>query len=71
MEIYPSLNLMTTPELGCTNIPLFTHNFQIKNELTTLILDNDSQNNMISKYLVQHLQLPNTPHPNPYQIGWV
>jgi hypothetical protein len=70
-EVDPSLILMTTPEPGRTNIPLFTHNCQIKHELTTLILDNGSQKNLVSQDLVQHLQLPTTPHPDPYQLGWV
>jgi hypothetical protein len=26
---------------------------------------------MISQELVQHLQLPTTPHPDPYHLGWV
>jgi hypothetical protein len=62
---------MTMPEPGCTNVPLFTHNCQIKHKLTTLILDNGSQKNLVSQDLVQHLQLPTTPHPDPYQLGWV
>jgi hypothetical protein len=70
-EVDPSLILMTTPEPNRHNVPLFTHNCQIKNDLTTLILDNGSQRNMISQELVQHLQLPTTPHPDPYHLGWV
>jgi hypothetical protein len=70
-EADPSLILMTTPEPCRPNVPLLTHNCQIKNELTTLILDNDIQKNMISQDLVQHLQLPTTPHSDPYQLGWV
>jgi hypothetical protein len=67
----PSLILMTQPASGRTNIPLFTHNCQIKTKLATLILDNGSQKNLISQDLVQHLQLPTSPHPDPYQLGWV
>jgi hypothetical protein len=59
----PSLILMETNELGTSTIPLFTHNFHIKHELATLIMDNDSQNNLISQALVQFLQLPTTSHP--------
>jgi hypothetical protein len=70
-EADPSLILMTMPKPGHTNIPLFTHNCQIKHKLTTLILDNGSQKNLVSQDLVQHLQLPTTPHPDPYQLGWV
>jgi hypothetical protein len=70
-EVDPSLILMTTPELGHTSVPLFMHNNQIKHKLATLILDNGSQNNLVSQDLVQHLQLPTTPHLDPYQLGWV
>jgi hypothetical protein len=56
--------------------PLFTHNFQIKQSqikqsLGMLILDNGIQNNLVSHNLVQQLALPTTPHPTPYQLGWV
>jgi hypothetical protein len=70
-KVDPSLILMTTPEPNLHNVPLFTHNCQIKNDLATLILDNGSQRNLISQELVQHLQLPTTPHPDPYHLGWV
>jgi hypothetical protein len=62
---------MNTPEINRHSIPLFTHNCQIKNDLTTLILDNVRQNNMISQELVEHMQLPTTQHLDPYQLGWV
>jgi hypothetical protein len=62
---------MTTPEPGRTDVPLFMHKFQIKHELTTLILDNGSQKNLVSQELVQHMKLPTTPQMDPYQLGWV
>jgi hypothetical protein len=62
---------MTANEPGTTTIPLFTHNFQIKHESATPIMDNGSQKNLVSQDLVQCLQLPTTPHPSPYQLGWV
>jgi hypothetical protein len=62
---------MTTSEPGCHNLTLFTHNCQIKNELATLIVDNDCKNNLILQELVQHLQIPTTPHLDPYQLGKV
>jgi hypothetical protein len=67
----PSLILMKSNEAGTSIIPLFTHNCHIKHELATLIMDNGRQNNLISQDLVQHLQLPTTSHPTPYQLGWV
>lgn len=68
-ECDPSLILMTSPEPGRTNVALYTHNFQIKHELATLILDNGIQKNIVSQDLVHHFQLPTTPHPDPYKIG--
>jgi hypothetical protein len=34
-------------------------------------MDNGSQKNLVSQELVQHLQIPTTPHPKSYQLGWV
>jgi hypothetical protein len=59
-KVDPSLILMTKPESRCPKIPLFTHNCQIKTKLSTLILDNGSQENPIT-----------TSHPEPYRLGWV
>jgi hypothetical protein len=47
-QVDPSLIPMTANEPDTTNVPLFTHNFYIKHELTTLIMDNGSQKNLIS-----------------------
>jgi hypothetical protein len=66
-EVDPSLILMTTPKPNHHNVPLFTHNCQIKDELATLILDNDSQRNLISQDFIQHLQTPH--HPTPRSIS--
>jgi hypothetical protein len=35
------------------------------------IIDNDSQKNLISVEVVKRLDLPTTPHPHPYTIGWL
>lgn len=66
-----SLILMTANESNTSNVPLFTHNYQIKHELATLIMDNGSQKNLVAQDLVQRLQLPTTTHPAPYHLGWV
>ena len=71
IEVDPSLILMTANEPNTSNIPLFTHNCQIKHELATLIMDNGSQKNLVSQDLVQRLQLPTTTHSNPYQLSGV
>ena len=36
-----------------------------------MIVDNGSQKNIISKYLVNKLGLVTTRHPQPYNIGWM
>jgi hypothetical protein len=45
-----SLILVTTNKLGTSIVLLFTHNFHIKQELATLIMDNEIQNNLVSSY---------------------
>jgi hypothetical protein len=37
---------------------------------TTCILNNGSQENLISKSIVDKLHLPVDPHPHPYALGW-
>jgi hypothetical protein len=37
---------------------------------TRFIFDKGSQNNLISKKVIKWLNLPTTPHPHPYTIGW-
>ena len=36
-----------------------------------LIMDNGSQKNFVSEYLVKKLGLFTTPHPQPYNISWM
>ena len=52
IEVDLSLILMTANEPNTSNVPLFTHNCQIKHELATLIMDNGSQKNLVSQDLV-------------------
>ena len=35
------------------------------------VVDNGSQKNLISAEVVKRLELPTTPHPQPYSIGWL
>jgi hypothetical protein len=70
-EVDPSLILMSYNEPRTYTLPLFTHNFHIKHELATLIMDNGSQKNLVSQDLVQRVQLTTTPHPASYQLCWV
>lgn len=71
MAADPSLILMTSDESTHAPLPLFTYNCQIKHTLSSMILDNGISKNMVSQKLVQRLHLPTTPHPKPYQLGWV
>jgi hypothetical protein len=71
IEVDPSLILMTQKYSNASTQPLFTHNYQIKNTLALLMMDNGSQKNLVSQALVNHLNLVTTPHPQPYQLGWV
>lgn len=43
----------------------------MKDQLATIILDNGSYKNIVSKAFVERLKLPTTPHPSPYHLGWV
>ena len=36
-----------------------------------MIIDNGSYENIVSKALVKHLQLPIEPHQFPYEISWI
>jgi hypothetical protein len=35
------------------------------------IVNSDSQKNLISTEVIKQLDLPMTPHPQPYTIGWL
>ena len=35
------------------------------------VVDNDSQKNLISVEFIKRLELPTTPHRQPYSIGWL
>ena len=62
---------MTHDDSNSLTQPLFTHNCQIKNSLALLITENGSEKNLVSQALVNRLNLVTTPHPHPYQLGWV
>jgi hypothetical protein len=35
------------------------------------IIDSDSHNNLISTEAIKNMDLPMTPHPQPYTISWI
>ncbi|VVA29435.1 PREDICTED: zf-CCHC domain-containing, partial [Prunus dulcis] len=43
----------------------------VKNKVCDVIVDNGSCENLVSKKLVEHLQLSTEPHVSPYSLGWV
>jgi hypothetical protein len=43
----------------------------VKGTLLHFIIDNGSQKNLISTEVVKWLKLSTTPHPQPYNIGWL
>jgi hypothetical protein len=51
-EFEPSLIRMTFEDSKSSPLPMFTHNFQIKQSLALLIMDNGSQKNLVSQKLV-------------------
>ena len=50
---------------------LFHTQIWVQNNPLYLIMDNGSQKNFISEDLVKTLGLVTTPHPQPYNIGWM
>jgi hypothetical protein len=43
----------------------------VKGSLLHFIFDNNSQKNLLSTEFVKQLNLPTTPHPQPYTIDWL
>jgi hypothetical protein len=50
---------------------LFHSQMWVKGALIHFIVDNGSQKNLISAEVVKWLNLPMTPHPQPYTIDWL
>jgi hypothetical protein len=58
----------TNPEEGGH---LFHSWMWVKGNPLHFIFDSESQKNLISTEFVKHLGLSTTPHPQPYNIGWL
>ena len=43
----------------------------VKGTTLHFIVDSGCQKNLISSEVVKRLKLPTTPHPQPYNIGWL
>jgi hypothetical protein len=50
---------------------LFHSQMWVKGTPLHFIVDSRSQNNIISAEVFKQLDLPTTPHPQPYNIGWL
>lgn len=62
--------LLSTKEEGQRK-NLFKAHCSVMNKLCNLIVDNGSTENLVSRKLVEYLQLPTQPHERPYSLGWV
>jgi hypothetical protein len=50
---------------------LFNSQMWVKGTPLHFIVDRERQNNLISAEVVKQLRLSTTPHPQPYNIGWI
>ena len=65
-------NLLYTPQVDPPQRhSLFHTRCTIKGKICILIIDSGSSENMVSKKLLDRLQLSTTPHPCSYSIGWI
>jgi hypothetical protein len=58
----------TDPEEGES---IFHSQMWVKGTLLHFIVDSRSQKNLISAEVIKQLGLSTTPHPQPYNIGWL
>jgi hypothetical protein len=77
INVEPSATIATTkvhpsePEEPEEGEHLFHSQMWVKGDLLHFIVDSHNQKNMISTEVVKWLDLPTTPHSQPYTIGWL
>ena len=77
IDVEPSATISSTkvrpsePEEPEEGERLFHSHMWVKGALLHFIVDNGSQKNLISTEVVKRLDLPMTPHLQPYTIGWL
>jgi hypothetical protein len=77
IDVEPSATVATTkvypsePEEQEEGEHAFHSHMWVKGALLHFIVDSGSQKNMISAEVVKRLDLSMTPHPQPYNIGWL
>ena len=50
---------------------LFRTSFKTKDRVCKVIIDSGSNDNLVSTYVVDKLELETTAHPNPYKVSWL
>jgi hypothetical protein len=77
IDAEPSATVSTTklqlgePDELEEGVRLFHSHIWVKGTLLHFIFDSGIQKNLISEKVVKRLDLPTTPHPQPYTIGWL
>jgi len=77
IDVEPSATVATTkfqpsePEEPEKGEHLFHSQMWVKGDPIHFIVDSGSQKNLISTEVVKQLNLPTTPHPQPYTISWL
>lgn len=77
IDAEPSVTVTTTqiqsedPEELEEGERLFHSQIWVKGMTLHFMVDSGSQKNLISSEVIKQLKLPTTPHPQPYNIGWL
>jgi hypothetical protein len=77
IDLVPSATVASTkvrpskPEEPEEGECLFHSQMWVKGAPLHFIVDSGSQKNLISAEVIKRMDLPTTPHPQPYTIGWL